>query len=134
MPNKALKIATKLRHIQEILSDLKPETPEVTNIHLGVLESLKKIVILNDRLAALTTSVNTDLAQANSILRLNKSEIGSSRNKLINIKHDLSRLEGELNNTLEDLKSAGVIFDTALTQIADSAKQQQQILSENALR
>lgn len=133
LPNKALKIAAKLRQLEEIMTEFKPETQEVTNIHLGALESLRRIAILNDYLAALTESVKTDLAQANSILRLDKSEIRNRRNELINIKHDLSRLEGELNNTLEELDSAGITFNMTLAQIVELAKHQQKILDENAL-
>ncbi|GBL44942.1 hypothetical protein SFMTTN_0743 [Sulfuriferula multivorans] len=111
------------------MGKFKPETPEVMDIHLNALESLNKIAIIHDRLAGLLASMNSDLAQANSILRLDKDEISNHRNQLINIRQDLSRLETDLHNNMEDLKSATIVFDATFSQIAYLTKQQQQNIS-----
>ncbi|WP_124703763.1 hypothetical protein [Sulfuriferula multivorans] len=129
LPDKALKIASRVRAIEKTLGKFKPETPEVMDIHLNALESLNKIAIIHDRLAGLLASMNSDLAQANSILRLDKDEISNHRNQLINIRQDLSRLETDLHNNMEDLKSATIVFDATFSQIAYLTKQQQQNIS-----
>ncbi|NDP48115.1 MAG: hypothetical protein GZ085_06925 [Sulfuriferula multivorans] len=101
------RVSDQLALVAARFSAFHPTTSQVANRHRQVVNSLNYLALTGRELKQTLLSVNEELAEADSLLALPKSEMGQHRERLLKIRDSLAGHDEKLQRELDLLQRHG---------------------------